>query len=264
MGTGETVKTVGGTIGGLASMVPGYGTAIGAGISGITSLVGGLLEQGEANKQKEQAANERRQANQLKPNLLQPEYWQKIHSTKMASLSHMPGYNQYIDQLAKNSANQMRSIRESSPNGAATLAAISATHGLENEATNNLSIADSTYKAGVEKELRGDLWNLGGEKDKQQAIADQKKGLMYQQANSLETAATANKNSGWNQILGGISSSATALTKNLGDQQNNTAFNNWYNDYISNQPLGSVTPMGQSSVTSSNPGLGMEFSANPY
>lgn len=229
MGAGNTVKQVGGAAGGVASMIPGIGTAVGAGISGITSLIGGIMETQEAKKQREQAANERDQANKLKANPLQKEFWAKLRADQMASLSHMPGYNEYIDQLAENSANQARAILESSPNGAATLAAISATLGQQNKATNTLNIQDSAFKVGMEKQVRDDLWSLGEKKDVQRELMEGRRKTMLQQAGALENAATYNKMQGWNQILGGISSTAVSLTKNLGEKED-TTFNKWYDE----------------------------------
>ncbi len=260
----STEGTAGSVVSGVApalNLVP----FVGGLLSTAATVGGGLLQKDAAAKQAAQAANERQQANALKPRLLDENYWKAFHSAKMASLSNMAGYEDYINNLAKNSANQMRAIQESSPNGAATLAAISALHGSQNEALNKIGVTNSAYKQGMEKEVRNDLWNLGLKKDEYYGQNEEKKNLMYQDASAKETAAMANRNTGFNTILGGLSSTATSLTKNLGDNQNNTAFNNWYNNYIGNQSLGSITPMGQNSISSvGDSGLGMTFSPNPY
>lgn len=213
MGTGKTISTVGNTIGGLASMVPGIGTGIGAAVSGISTLVGGALEASEAEKQKEQPDRVRKAALGTKPQKIQDEYLAKLRMQKMAALSGLPSLPYDVEKLGNQTANTARSIRESSPNGAATLAAMSAAKGLENSSLQDILSKNETYKANELATVANTLGEVGAEKQSLQNKANKirEQGLMA--ASALDAAGTYNKMEGINKILGAVGSTAASFGK---------------------------------------------------
>lgn len=204
---GSVIKGVGPLLG----MVPYVGPLL----SMAASIGGGALEASAAKKQAEQAAKLRKQTDAMQPGQLQPEYYKKFQGDQALALAGLPGIDLYKDWLAGNMATNLRSIKENSPNGAASVNAISLALGGENAAINKLGMADAEYRAKYNDAALSDLWNLG---DKKQGLVDannERKKLGYAQANNLEAAATGNKQTAWNTILGSIGSTATELTKNF-------------------------------------------------
>lgn len=196
---------------GLWNLVPFVGGAI----STLATVGGGMLEQSAAKDQAEQAANLRKKTDAMQPGQLQGEYWKKYSGDQAMALGGLPGIDLYKDWLAQNMATNMRGIKENSPNGAAAVNAISLALGGENAAVSKLGINDAEYRAKYTDAALDDLWSIG---DKKQGLVDdvnKRKALGYSQANNLEAAATGNKQTGWNTILGAIGSTATELTKNF-------------------------------------------------
>lgn len=200
----------------LFGLVPYVGPLL----SMAASIGGGALEASAAKKQAEQAAKLRKQTDAMQPGQLQPEYYKKFVGDQALALGGLPGIDLYKDWLAGNMATNMRSIKENSPNGASAVNAISLALGGQNAAINKLGMADAEYRAKYNDAALSDLWNIG---DKKQALVDaniERKKLGYAQANNLEAAATGNKQTAWNTILGSIGSTATELTKNFENDQN--------------------------------------------
>lgn len=220
MGAGNTVSQVGNGIGGVVSMIPGYGTLIGGAISGISTLVGGALEASEAEKQKQQAEKVRADALRTQAQKIQPEYLQKLRMDKAAALNGLPGLEYDKSQLNTQSANTARSIRESSPTGAATLAAMSAAKGLENNSLMDILAKNDAYKAKALENLSQTVGGIGGEKQALQDKADAVKMRGLQAASALEAAGTYNKMNGINKILGAVGSTAASLGKTGGNDSN--------------------------------------------
>lgn len=202
-------------VGGIASVIPIAGPIISAG-AGIAS---GIMKGIAAKKQAAQAALVRQQALDAQKQTLRPEFLQAQRMRQMSVLAGLPGYDLASNALDANTAAAVRSIRESSPDGGSTLAAISAAIGQQNAAQNQLSIKNSEYKAGQFDKLTGDTWNIGeqqrGLEDRRDLI--QKQGL--QAASALENASTYNKQNGFDTITGAIGSTASALSSYAGKQR---------------------------------------------
>lgn len=210
-------------VSGIAGSIPYVGPII----SAVGGIVGGVLEQEEAKKQAEQAARARKEAMNLKPDALNPEFKQALQSAKMAELGGLPGLELWKQQLGAKSANNLRSILESSPSGAATLAAMSAAIGSENNALNELAIQDMAYKQEQNKEVRDLLWQTGLQKRGLEDRRDVWKREGLQSASALENAATYNKVNSINKILGSITSTASSLTSNVSDGNKDALWSNY-------------------------------------
>lgn len=246
---GSVIKGVGPLLG----MVPYVGPLL----SMAASIGGGALEASAAKKQAEQAAKLRKQTDAMQPGQLQPEYYKKFVGDQALALGGLPGIDLYKDWLAGNMATNMRSIKENSPNGASAVNAISLALGGQNAAINKLGMADAEYRAKYNDAALSDLWNIG---DKKQGLVDannQRKQLGYSQANNLEAAATGNKQTAWNTILGSIGSTATELTKNFEKDQSDKLWQQYYAGFgQGDKPLPTaptMAPAGQQELTGFNP-----------
>lgn len=229
-------------------------------LSMAASIGGGALEASAAKKQAEQAAKLRKQTDAMQPGQLQPEYYKKFQGDQALALGGLPGIDLYKDWLAQNMATNMRGIKENSANGASAVNAISLALGGQNAAINKLGMSDAEYRAKYNDAALSDLWNLG---DKKQALVDannERKKLGYAQANNLEAAATGNKQTAWNTILGSIGSTATELTKNFENDMWSKSFA--MNNVAPANPTAPVmAPAGQQELTGFNPS---EYSAWNY
>lgn len=204
------------TISPMLGAIPVFGQVA----SMATGLIGGALEANAAQRQAQQAERARKDALATQKQAIRPEFLQKYRADQMAALNGLPNYEQALGNIQANTANQVRTIRESSPTGEATLAAISAALGQENAATRDLSGADAQYRAGLEKDARGTLWNLGEQERYLENIRDSQKREGLAAAGALENAATYNKQNAANKILGSIGSTAAGLANNYTEQQN--------------------------------------------
>lgn len=244
--TGSVIKNVSPVL----SAIP----FVGGILSAAGTMVGGYLEQDAAKKQQEQAANLRKQATAMMPNKIQSEYGAKYRGDMAAALGGLPGIDMYKQFLADNMATHMRAIKENSPNGGAAVNAMSLALGQENAAVNKLGLSSAEYSANKMDEALKDLWGIGGKKDEQQAILDEKKKAIFSQANNLEAAGTSNKMGGINKMIGGLTSTISELSK-YGQSDNNAMFNQWL-----------AKQNNQTALPESTPGYdinGMAVSTNP-
>lgn len=208
----KTAGTVIKTVAPLLSAIP----YVGPFVSLAAGIGGGLLEADAAKKQAEQGANERNQADNLMKAPARPEFRQKYNAEQALALGDAPGLEQYKEWLEGNMAAHIRTIKENSPNGASAANAISLLLGQTDQATNQLGADNIKYKASKTETALNDLWNTGLQEHGLEQERDAKKASMYQQANALETASTANKQTAVNTITGLVSSTATSLFNNIG------------------------------------------------
>lgn len=204
------------TIAPLTSAIPYVGPLVSAGLT----IAGGAMQTNTAKEQKEQAENLRKQTRDMQIDAMVPQYLQKFRGTKSLALAGLPGMDKYEDMLATNLAANLKAIKENSVRGGSTVNAISQILEQQNVATNELAAKNDAYKSGLQREALGDLWNIG---DKQRELELNLQGRQaegYRQANALEAAGTANKQTGINTITGALGSTVTALTKNGTDNSN--------------------------------------------
>ena len=165
---GEAEGTAGNVIGAVSpalSAIPYVGTILSA-AGGIAS---GLLKQSAAKKQAEQAERMRKEALATQKQKIRPEFAEKQRLEKMSYLAGLPALEQSKKTLEENTASNLRAIREYSPNGAATLAAISAGLSAQGAASNKLSIENAQYKAGQLDKIGSTSWAIG---EKQRQLED--------------------------------------------------------------------------------------------
>lgn len=219
------------TVGGLGSAIPFVGGAIGA----IGSVIGGVLEQNEAKKQAEQAEKMRRDALNQQKQGIRPEFLQKQKMDTMLALAGLPNYNLYGQEIDYNTASNLRSIRESSPGGAATLAAISAANGLAAENKRKLQMSNAEARLAGLKQVSNTTWDIGEKQRGLEDIRDQMKREGLSSAAAMENAATFNKVNSIKQMVGGITTGANQLSTNaitMNDQAQKNALQEQYLKYL--------------------------------
>lgn len=204
---------------------------VGSILSMVGTGVGGFLEADAAKKQAQQAEKIRTDALKMKPAGLDAKFQQKLIADKAAALEGLPGKQLWQKMLDEKTATDLRAIRESSPSGAAALTAASAALGRENNDLNTLAIKDAEFKAGLNKDARNTLWDLGLQSNRQEDIMNQKQGNALQAASGLDAAATYNKQGGINKIIGGITSTASSLSANAQQKQDNQQWMKFLQDY---------------------------------
>lgn len=205
---------------------------VGGILSALGTGIGGALEVGEAKKQAEQAERIRKEALATKPQKIQDEYLKDLRMKTMAAATGLPGLEQAQTAFESQSAKTARAIRESSPSGAATLAAMSAAKGLENSSIQELMGKNAQFKADALYTLGETVKGIGGEKQSLQNSANviRKEGL--QAASAFDAAATYNKQNAINKILATLGSTAATLTKNADGTTNDAMLKKLLAEYM--------------------------------
>lgn len=243
-----------GTAGNLLKTIsPMFGAVPIAGpiISGLGTAVGGFLEMDSAKKQQEQAAKEREAALKMKPDAIDPMFNQKLRADKFAALGGMPGKPLWQQMLDQRTANDLRAIQESSPSGAAALTAISAAEGNKNSALNELLIADGSFRAGADKDVRSTMWDIGLQKNREEDIRNEKQSAQLQNAGALEAAGTYNKQNAINKVIGAGTSTVSALDANAQQTKNNDQWMKFLENYYmqTGQLPNSANPVAPTGAT---------------
>lgn len=220
---GSLIKTVSPALGAIPYVGPILSMA--------GNITGGLLEADAAKKQQEQAAKEREAALGMKPAQVNPLFTQKLKADKAAELAGMPAKALWQQMLDARKAADIRAIQESSPSGAATLAAISAAEGNQNTSLNDLMVKDAMWRADMGEKTRGTLWDVGLQANRQEDIRNERQAQQLQAAGALEAAGTFNKQNAINKIIGGVTSTASSLTANAQKQENDAAWMKFLEDY---------------------------------
>jgi len=188
--------------------------------SGIGAIISGAEEMQTADQQRRQAANLRQQGLNLQVEQLRPEFRQKYFMDLAAAQGGLPALELYKQYVAQNTANNLRAIRDASPSGASTVNAINNLVDKQNTAINMLNEKDAIYRNGMMEKTGDDLWNIGTQERGLELYRNQERDRMLGQANALEAAGTANKQTGINTITGAAGSTANDIFSNT------TAWNN--------------------------------------
>lgn len=199
--------------GGIASMIPGYGTAIGAGLS----AVGGILDMVDAQKQKEEAEKIQKKAEQVKKQPLEKEYLAALRGKKMLALGGLPEYERAKENIDLGAANALKSIKESSPYGGSVVDAINAVLNKGSQQKADIDVQQATAKLGLQKDVLDTLWNVGGQQRELTKEQRTRKEALYSQAQDLMAAATANKQIGREKAIGAGIQGIGGLAKILGN-----------------------------------------------
>jgi hypothetical protein len=197
------------TVGQVGGAIPYIGPIV----SLAGSVVSGVLKNNESKDQAKRAEELRKKSERLQKGALRPEYTKALRADQMAALYGLPGYNTYLENIDEGVANNARSIAESSPNGAATLAALSATVNQANAAKESLFLKDSLMQDQKQQRVADRMWQTG---DKQMDLVGMQradKAALNQGAMNLENAATANKIGSIDQILASVGVAGNMLGK---------------------------------------------------
>lgn len=238
----DTEQEAGQVVGALSpalGAIPFVGPLLSAG----GAIASGLLEGDAAKKQAAQAQSLREQANALKPEATSPGFLQKLNLDQQTAAGGLPGMQLYKNFLAQQTANHMRAIQTASPNGAASVNAISAALYGENEAAGKLGIQDAEFRTNAQNNVSADLGVLGTQERGLELFRDTERNKMLGQVNALESAATGNKQTSANTITGAIGSTGANIFKNLTDPNYLKAIG------IGGKPIGASTKDGYSNAT---------------
>lgn len=198
--------------GGVASMIPGYGTIIGGALSGI----GGILDMVDAGKQKSEAEALQKKAEQVKKGALEPQYLQALRGYMMQAQSGMPSFEASKSALDASSANALKSIKESSPYGGTVVDAINATLNKQSEQQQVLEGQQGQFKFNAKSKALDYLSGVG-DKNRELTMEQRKRQeALYSQAQDLLAASTANKQIGREKALGGGIMAAGGIGKMIG------------------------------------------------
>jgi len=198
--------------GGIASMVPVYGQAIGAGLSAI----GGIMDMVDAGKQQKEAERLQKEAEKVKKKAPEKEYLQALRAYKMMAQGGMPGYENAAQSVGLGAANALTSIREASPYGGSVADAINAVLNKGAQVKSDLSVKDAEFKMDARNKVVGQLNYLG---DKQRDLtkeARERQEALYSQSGDMLAAATANKQIGREKALSAGIMGVGALAKGIG------------------------------------------------
>jgi hypothetical protein len=228
----------------MLPLVPIIGGALGA----ITSLAGGAMEAATAKKQAEQAKRMRDAANKIKAQKMQEEFGQKLRMDKATALQGLPNMEQSIEQLDANTAGTTRAIKESSPSGAGTLAAISAQTQLQNSALQNLQNQDAQMRLKGMQNVAQTVGDIGVEKQQLQDYANKLREQGLQGASAMEAASTYNKQNAANKMLGAASLGLSTALKGgadigIANQEDMAKTKEFANNYFTSK--GITTPTEQ-------------------
>ncbi len=228
------------------------------------TVAGGLMQKAGAEKQAQQAAQARKDALNKKTDAMRPEYLKKLTMDKMSALSDSPGIDFAKAQLEAQSANQIRAIRDSSPSGAGTVAAISAALNQRNASEQRLAADNLAYKNNNQNRVSSDLEMLGNKGMQLEERRDQWKRDGLQGAAALENAATANKMTAANTILGGLTSTGAGISKIAQNQGYINALSNAYKDPAVALPVlgGGAKTEAPTDMTSGNTATPLANSSN--
>jgi hypothetical protein len=199
-------------VGGVASMIPGYGTAIGAGLSAI----GGILDMADAQKQKEEAEKIQKKAEQVQKKPLEKEYLQALRGKKMLALGGMPDYEARKEQLDIDAANALTSIKQASPYGGTVVDAINAVLNKGSQQKQLLAGEQGRFKTAAQQDVLNTLWSVGGEQRELTKEQQAMKAALYSQAQDLMAASTANKQIGREKALGAGIQGVGGIMKAIG------------------------------------------------
>lgn len=185
----------------------------------VASILGGIAAAGGAiadiitsQKQRQQAANLRKQTMAMKPLGLQKEQLQKLEATKFAALAGLPTYELYKNALQEQGAQSLRNIRQTAPTGSSALEATSAVNVAQNAALNDLAAKDALAKLELQKEARTAMGEVGALKDAQRLRTDKLQMAGLEQVSKLENAATYNQTLGLKNIAGAFGKTFGALS----------------------------------------------------
>lgn len=222
-----TAGTVVKTAGGFASAIPVVGGIVG----GVMSGVGGILDMVDAQQQEKEYDKLRKKAEQLKKGALEPQYLQALRGLKMQSLSGMPGYEQSQQAIDINSANALKSIKESSPYGGTVVDAINATLNKGSQQKTDLAGQQSRFRYDSKNKMLDYLSGVG-DKSRELTIEQRKRQeALYSQAQDLLAASTANKQIGREKALGGGIMAAGGIAKLAGRGFKPSAKDGGFTDY---------------------------------
>lgn len=199
-----------GDIAGLAMSSNPYSGIAEMGVGAIK----GITEAITASQQAKRADALREESKKVQTQQMRPEFKTALQNAQQQSTYGLPALQAYRDKIDTNMANNIRAIKESSPNGEATLAAISNNLSTANQAQNDLSAKDAAAQEAKGTTANNTLWRVGEQGRYLEDIRDKEKHSIQAQAGALENAATANKQTGINDALGGVEQGASQLLNN--------------------------------------------------
>ena len=225
-------------IGGIIAGANPYGAAIEA----ASGAIEGITQAATAAQQMKRAQQLRDQANQTQAEAIRPEFLTAEHNAEMQSLYGLPALNAYQQKIGQNIAGSVRAIKNSSPNGGATLAAIDNALASGNNSETDLDAKDAQAQENKAQNANQQIDFVGEQQRKLQDIQDKQKLALQTQAGNLETASTINKQQGINSALGGITQGASqAFKKDNSPDLSSTTVNPYGNNATPSVYSGSDT-----------------------
>lgn len=164
---------------------------------GAVSLVGGLIKNGQANKQKKLAA-------QVK--VPDANYQNSIYAKAMLAQAQqlnnarMPGAAIAEQNIMGNNANTMASVERNATSGAQALSMATAAQGNTDNALNSLGQQEGQWKLNAINNMNT-IGMQGANSTYEGQLRNQQ--IAIQQKNALGLAATQNQGNAWNEVANG-------------------------------------------------------------
>jgi len=181
-----------------------FAAVVAGGVALTTSIVGSAEKSRLANKQKKEAAKLRQSNEFIKANPINQVYNENKDIAQTRVTNGLAGKDLINQRLLEQNANAFNKSKLATKNSGDLLSAISAQNEGMNDKLLELGIADAEAKNKGLTDVQQQNLNIGAEKARLEAIAEQKRSNIRKQAGALEGAATENESSATQEMISGI------------------------------------------------------------
>jgi len=183
-----------------------------------TSIGGAVAKNSLAKKQKKEADKLRLSTNDIKANPINQVYNDNKAIAETKAINGLAGKDLIQQQLLDNNVNSFNKSKLATNNSGDLLSSISAQNQNTNKSLLDLGVADAEAKSkGLDSVMQQNL-NIGAEKARLEAIAEQKRQNIRRQANALEGASTENESAATQEMIGGIGSAVGGVVGGINAQ----------------------------------------------
>lgn len=198
----------------------GIDDAILGGASLLGGLFSGLSKNSAANRQMRRANRLRQEAETVTAQPLNKEFGENKAISQNKVSGGLPAMGLYKNRIESGLASSLDRAKMTTDNAGQLLASIGASELAANRQLQDLDMKDAAYRDTALNQVKSDNMAIAQEKARLDAIKRAQQADIRKQANALETAATANKQTAMDDISGGVTRAALLGTMGLGDKNN--------------------------------------------
>lgn len=183
-----------------------------------TSIGGAVAKNSLAKKQKKEADKLRQSTNDIKANPINQVYNDNKAIAETKAINGLAGKELVKQQLLDSNVNSFNKSKLATNSSGDLLSSISAQNQNTNKSLLDLGVSDAEAKSrGLDSVMQQNL-NIGAEKARLEAIAEQKRQNIRRQANALEGASTENESAATQELIGGIGSAVGGVVGGINAQ----------------------------------------------